>query len=217
MKRLTWLFLAMIVVGIAIQACSDSKTYAEQLKDERNAINRYLTDNKIKVISVEEFEKDTFTSTVENEYVLFSSVGIYMQIVNRGSGDTLKNRDEVLVRFLEYDIMSGDTTGATNCYSDGSVDAFYYTHPNNSYYEYGAGQFVTENGVWESRLMGYYSANYNMALSQLASVPMGWLVPLKYIKHNAHVKVIVPSKQGHAYAMKAVYPYLYDLRSIKIR
>lgn len=219
MKKLTWFFLSFLLAGIAFQACDDSKTYAEMLEDERNAVNDYIKEQKIKVISQEEFEKDTITNVDENEYVLFPSTGVYMQIVNRGTGDTLKTRDEVLVRFLEYDIMADDTTYASNYNKDGQVDAFYYTHPDNSYYTYGAGEFLLNvGGTIESYLTYYYSTLLSsVSISQMASVPTGWLVPLRYIRSGAHVRVIVPSKQGHAYAMQQVVPFYYDLRKITIR
>ena len=35
------------------------------------------------------------------------------------------------------------------------------------------------------------------------------------MRNNAHVRLIVPSKMGHSYAMQNVYPYYYDLRKIK--
>lgn len=217
MKKLTRIFLSLLLAGIAFQACDNTKTYAESLEDERNAINDYIKANKIKVISVEEFEKDTVTNVAENEYVLFPATGVYMQIIDRGTGDTLKNRDEVLVRYLEYDIMADDTTYASNYNIDGRVDAFYYTHPEHAYSTYGAGQFLYNNESNESYLVYYYVSVGGERVEMMLSVPTGWLIPLRYIRDKARVKVIVPSKQGHAYAMNHVLPYVYDLKRIRIR
>lgn len=208
MKKLFFVFISFLVVGALFQACSDSKTYAEMLEDERNAINDYIKLHNIKVISVEEFEKDTITRCYpaypsENEYVLFSN-GVYMQIVSRGEGDTIKNRDEVLVRFLEYDIMAGDTTYASNYNQDGRVDSFYYTEDGSS----AGGKLV------DSWLAYVYSTYYS---SNNTTVPAGWLVPIRYIKDMARVKLIVPSKMGHTYASQQVYPYFYDMRRYQIR
>lgn len=208
MKKLFLVFFSMVAIGALIQSCSDSKTYAEMLEDERRAIGDYINKHNIQVISVEEFEKDTITRCWpdypdKNEYVLFSN-GVYMQIVNRGEGDTIKNRDEVLVRFLEYDIINKDTTVASNYNLDGRVDSFYYTEDGSS----AGGKFVDS---WLKYVYEYY---YGTATT---TVPSGWLLPIRYIKDRARVKLIIPSKMGHAYASQAVYPYFYDIRRYQIR
>ncbi|NDV66968.1 DUF4827 domain-containing protein [Bacteroides sp. 224] len=213
MKKLLFLFFSLLALGAAFQACSDSKTYAEMLEDERNAINKFIREHNINIISQEEFEKDTITDVSKNEYVLLSN-GVYMQIVDRGTGDTLKSRDEVLVRFIEYDIMESDTTYASNYNVDSSVDAFFYTFNSSTSY----GQFATDtSGGIESRLAWFYYNYYNISASNLSSVPAGWLAPLRYIKDRAHVKLIVPSKMGHYYGQQYVYPYFYDIRKYQIR
>lgn len=58
------------------------------------------------------YAQDSTTNVEENEYVQLAS-GVYMQIVDKGSenaADTVKNNDEVLVRFMEYSILDKDTT-----------------------------------------------------------------------------------------------------------
>ena len=57
----------------------------------------------IKVISFEQFqEQDSTTNVKDNEFVLFSDNGVYMQIVEKGNGDVLKDgRYEVLARYVE--------------------------------------------------------------------------------------------------------------------
>jgi hypothetical protein len=109
------------------QACDDTKTYAEQLEDEDNAIKDFISKNNIKVLSLADFEaKGTTTDLKTNEYVALSG-GVYMQIVDKGTGDSIKNNDIVLVRFMEYDIMSQDTTSVSNYDVDGWVDEFRYS------------------------------------------------------------------------------------------
>ena len=57
MKKLVFLFLSLLTAGSLFQACDDSKTYAEMLEDEKNAVSQFIKDSAIHVISVEEFEK----------------------------------------------------------------------------------------------------------------------------------------------------------------
>ncbi|WP_367971186.1 DUF4827 family protein, partial [Bacteroides caecimuris] len=51
MKKLVFLFLSLLTAGSLFQACDNSKTYAEMLEDEKNAVNNFIKDNDIRVIS----------------------------------------------------------------------------------------------------------------------------------------------------------------------
>lgn len=196
MKKIIPLFFLLLVCGLVFQACNDSESYADMLEKEKRAISKFIKDNDITVISASEFEKnDNKTDVSKNEYVQFSN-GAYMQIVEVGTGDSIRNRDVVTVRFVEYDIMLGDTT-LTNYSLPTWLDVFDYTVSGTTSY----GQFR----------QGLLAENY-----ETSQVPEGWLVPLQFIKSGARVKIIVPSKIGHSSAMQYVYPYFYDLRRIQV-
>ena len=199
MKKLTLFFLSLLALSLGFQACDDSKTYAEMLEEEKDGINDFIKKEGIKVISQTEFyAQDSTTNVEENEYVQLAS-GVYMQIVDKGSenaADTVKNNDEVLVRFMEYSILDKDTT-LSNLNAVETVDAFRYAVTSSSI----AGTFL------QGYMMTYYSS---------PTVPAGWLVPLTYVRNMAHVKLIVPSKMGHQTAMQYVYPYFYDIRKLQI-
>ncbi|MDR0988190.1 MAG: DUF4827 domain-containing protein [Prevotellaceae bacterium] len=198
MKKLIFLFAAVLTCGAFFQACSDQKTYAEMLEEEQDAIDAFIKDRDINVISQTEFLKDTLTDTARNEYVQLAS-GVYMQIVDRGSknlADTVKKNDLILVRFMEYGLLEGDTT-LSNLTSPETVDEFKYTVSSTSI----AGIFTS------GFMLNYYSSS---------AVPAGWLVPLVYVRDRAHVRLIVPSKMGHSTAQNYVYPYYYDIRKYQI-
>lgn len=208
MKKLISLFLFLLACAFAFQACSDSKTYAEMLEDEKKAISAFIKEHNIAVISAEEFEKNGFETNVDkNEYVQLSN-GVYMQIVSKGDpdSDSIRNRDVVSVRFVEYDIMEKDTTAASNYDIPDWLDSFDYTISGTTVY----GRFRSAPGE-----MGWFTRTY-WSNNQPPAVPEGWLSSLKFVKHKSHVKLIVPSKAGHAVAMQYVYPYFYDLRRITV-
>lgn len=70
MKKLTLLFVTLLCLGFMFQACDDTKTYAEQLEDEDNAIKDFISKNNIKVLSLADFEaKGNTTDLKTNEYV----------------------------------------------------------------------------------------------------------------------------------------------------
>ncbi len=219
MRKLAFLCLSLLLIGGVFTACDNTKTYAEMLDDERNDISRYIRDNGITIISVDEFEKDTVTDVLKNEYVGFSN-GLYMQIVKRyddklyaslEDAPQFENNNLILSRFVEVYIADNDTTAASNVcnpypYLNLYPDGFRYT--DNGYTKYG--QFVAEPGL------AYYF-NYGMAYWYESSVvPSGWLQSLTYIRDGAHVRLIVPSKIGHNTAQSQVYPYFYDIRKFSI-
>lgn len=199
MKKLLLLFFILLAVGFSFQACDDTKTYAEMLEEEDDAIADFINKEGIKVISQTEFfDNDSVTDVENNEFVQLSS-GVYMQIVDKGSdnpADTVKNNDLVLVRFMEYSLLDKDTT-LSNLTLPYLVDEFKYTASSSSI-----------AGIFIQGLM-YMAYGYT-------AVPAGWLVPLPYVRDKAHVRLIVPSKMGHQSAMQYVYPYYYDITKYQI-
>ena len=64
-------FLCLMLIGLMMVAsCNDEETYADQKKRERSAINKYIADSAVTVISEDEFLKDTTTDVKKNEWVL---------------------------------------------------------------------------------------------------------------------------------------------------
>ena len=51
MKKLTLFFLSLLACGLAFQACDNTKTYAEMLEDEKDAIKAFIRDSSITFIS----------------------------------------------------------------------------------------------------------------------------------------------------------------------
>lgn len=72
----------MLVIGVVtIISCNYDETYADQKERERNAIAKFVSDSAIHVISEEEFANKGYTTDVsKNEFVLFESKGVYMQM-----------------------------------------------------------------------------------------------------------------------------------------
>lgn len=206
MKKLNLIIMTLVAV-MALAACNDSVTYADLKKKERNAINRYITSHKIQKITEAEFEKKGFvTDTTKNEYVLFESTGVYMQIVRKGGGEKLKDGETatVLCRFKEYNILEGDS-------------ALQLT--NITQYSWQVDKMSVKNtsGTFTGSFIKGESLMYTKYSSQ--AVPSGWLVPLSYInlgripkgEEIAKVRLIVPHTQGQSDASQNVYPCLYEI------
>lgn len=210
MKKLIFLFLSVIAAGSLFQACDNSKTYAEMLEDEKNAVNKFIKDSAINVISLEEFERDTITDLSRNEYVAFSN-GVYMQIVDRGNADdpedTFANNNNVIcARYLEKNIASNELTcfnvvlpeyiNASDYYR--SPLTFRYVNENSSAYGIVLSTPLDYDYLWTANSYG-------------TAIPGGWLLALPYLRDNAHVRLIIPSKMGHSISQQNVIPYYYDI------
>ena len=209
MKKLIFLFLSVIAAGSLFQACDNSKTYAEMLEDEKNAVNKFIKDSAINVISLEEFERDTITDLSRNEYVAFSN-GVYMQIVDRGNADdpedTFDNNNVICARYLEKNIASNELTcfnvvlpeyiNASDYYR--SPLTFRYVNENSSAYGIVLSTPLDYDYLWTANSYG-------------TAIPGGWLLALPYLRDNAHVRLIIPSKMGHSISQQNVIPYYYDI------
>ena len=213
MKKLFYLSALIYVLTLGLQSCNNGKTYAEMKEEEADAINKFILENDIKVISEKEFiENDTITA--ENEFVLFDKSGVYMNIQYRGDSEILKEgRYNISSRFIEIcikdvsdmQITAGDTL-ASNRYSP-----------------------YSENFLLTVGSSGSYSASFtDMAQSAMyeaystSAVPNGWLVPFAYLKMKsyisaapsdkiARVRLIVPHSEGTYYATQYVYPCYYEI------
>lgn len=198
MKKLTLLFFFLTALCVAFQACDDTMTYAEMKEREDDAIDAFIRDSSITVITQSEFyAQDSTTNLERNEFVQLAS-GVYMQIVDKGiEGDTVKNNDEIMVRFTEYNILD-NYLSYSNLTIASMVEGFRYTVSTSSI----AGIFLTDGYA------GYYPST---VLGGSTAVPAGWLVPWNYIYNKSHVKLIVPSDMGTQNAMSGVVPYYYDI------
>ena len=194
MKKQLNLIIMTLIAVVTLVSCSDSVTYADLKKKERNAINRYISNQKIQKISEAKFEEQGFsTDTTKNEYVLFESNGVYMQIVRKGEGASLKPGETatVLCRFKEYNILEGDS-------------AIQLT--NITQYNYMVDKMTVKNtsGTFTASFISGESLMYTRYSSQ--AVPSGWLVPLSYInlgripkgEEIAKVRLIVHIRRDRA-------------------
>ena len=226
-------FLCTVVVailaGFALQSCNDDDNYGERKKKERKIISSFIKKgttilagdandtlvsvNPIKVMPVkrrlelirhaEINDHLIIEDDFENEFVYFPNTGVYMQIVRKGVGTKLQNKETatILCRFIEVNLR-GDSIQASNqnSYTTAIPDVMTVSNTLGTF----TGSFVS--GIMYS----YYGA----------SVPSGWLVPLSYVNIGrqetpdekiAKVRLIVPDSQGQKNASENVYACFYDI------
>ena len=195
-----WGILSIVLV--ALLACDDTVTYSEMKEKEIKLVKNFIAQQKINVISYEEFIKDTITETTngKNEYVEID--GCYLQILRNpksASDGRQMNEGEIvnmIARYYEYNISEADTISGNINDTD---------NPDIMRVKY-------EYGVYSASFTdGYMKAIYGDA------VPQGWLVPLQFLYFTRHqsqaakVNVIVPHTKGTSEASSYVYPCFYQI------
>lgn len=207
MKKTLFALLSVAVLLLS-SSCNHTETYAEQIEKENNAINRFIKERGIKVISETEFEQKGYTTNVsQNEYVLIKSSGVYFQVMRKGCGEAIKSGEttKVICRFSERNIMT-DTLTLDNAHS-----YYYSTLPEKMTVTNTSGTFSASFDTSSSLMYQAYGS---------ASVPSGWLAPMPYINIGrpqnegdeiAKVQIIVPHSQGHQYSSQGVYPCFYTI------
>ena len=206
--------LLMLFSGILLlTACDNTETYSDLKEAERDAINRYIATNGIKVISQSQFSSQgETTDTAKNEYVYMDKSGVYMQIVRKGCGSLIKDGEslDILCRFSEYNIKQ-EMLMIRN-------DIPYYIVIGNTSYDYSSfPDKMTVQRFGSTFTASFVSGAMSMYHSS-TSVPAGWLVPLQYINIGrwsegevAKVRLIVPHSQGTVDASSTVYPCYYEI------
>ena len=196
---LKYLFFLPMLATLLV-ACDDAVTYSEMKEKERDAVNKFVKDNGIKIISYADFiANDTVTDVANNEFVEVDDV--YMQILNnpKDASDARKilpgDTRNMLVRYHEFNIMEGDTISSNNFMPD--ADEMRVTNTDGSY-----------SATFTSGVMASIYGN---------AVPTGWLTPLNYLYFTrktdnlAEVILIVPHSKGTVTASNQVYPCLYRI------
>ena len=211
---------------LSFAACNDSETYKDKRDRELDSISSFLRKENIKVISEDEFtrrwndnQRLTDTAKNNNEWVLFNSNGIYMQVIDQGCGDYIKKGEtaDVLVRFDEYNLsyaaeMSNKCLTLSNNVPAYSyyVDKMSVTNTSGTF----TGSFVNP----KASLM---ALTYNSSYTGISStVPSGWLIPFSWVKIGrpktaddriAHVRLLVPHSYGTTSASGSVQACVYDM------
>ena len=225
MKNFLFAMIAFAAV-LSFAACNDSETYKDMRDRELDSISSFLRKENIKVISEDEFtrrwndnQRLTDTAKNNNEWVLFNSNGIYMQVIDQGCGNYIKKGEtaDVLVRFDEYNLsyaaeMSNKCLTLSNNVPAYSyyVDKMSVTNTSGTF----TGSFVNP----KASLM---ALTYNSSYTGISStVPSGWLIPFSWVKIGrpktdddriAHVRLLVPHSYGTTSASGSVQACVYDM------
>ncbi len=195
MKRLNYLFVAMALCMGFFASCDDTKTYAELLQAEKDAISRFLDEQNIDAEYIDDDEIQTYFKDSNNfeegstrlevgKWYHFE-FGIYMKI--NSLGDTAKmyrndlNNPNIVVRYdscynlLEYKNLSSPSTDNLNNFAAWTLTPWKKTFKNEPTSRYGVGIDF----------------------------------PVNFVGVGGEVSVIIPSKQNISEIAQAVIPLYY--------
>jgi len=109
MKKWTLGFVTIAVISCISFSCNKTKSAQELLKEERRAIERFITTNNLVVLR--DYPKNGIFA--KNEYYR-TDEGLFIQVVDSGNGTRVQYRNDVSLRFehLQYikSTVQGDTT-----------------------------------------------------------------------------------------------------------
>ncbi|MCR5712512.1 MAG: DUF4827 domain-containing protein [Prevotella sp.] len=206
--------LLVLLCGILfLTSCNKGETYSDLKDAEREAINRYISKNNIKVISQTQFtDQGETTNVANNEYVYLDRSGVYMQIVRKGCGEKVKDGEtlEILCRFSEYNIKENKLVTRNDI-------VYFYDASYGNYSSLPDKMMVERIGNTYTGSFVYGLMSYTHSST---SVPAGWLVPLTYVNIGrpvndddeiAKVRLIVPHSQGTVDASSSVFPCYYEI------
>lgn len=182
MKRISYLFLLVFLTSLLASSCSNTKTYAELLKEEQNLIDTYIKRNNIQVVT--SFPINTpWVVDGKDVYVLTTS-GLYFHMINPGDKsilDTLQLKNLVVPRFKQYtlDVVS-DTISNWNTTDYPYPSDFTYgdlTQSCKAFHE--AASYMKRNDS-EAKIIVPSKIGFNTEL--MSVTPLGYDLKIKFKK-----------------------------------
>ena len=171
MKKTAIFVLSFIALGFIYLSCENQKTAQEYIREEKKAIDRFITRMEIDVIS----KYPTNHQFAENEYFK-TNEGLYFQVVDSGRGKKINpfiDIEDVQVRFGFLVNVKSYVSG----YRDSIVPPESILPMN----------FLSG----PSGIYGQPDPAYNFSC-------VGWAIPLQYVNEGAVVNMIVPSSLGNS-------------------
>lgn len=174
-----------IMLLLSLASCENTKSYSELLKEETEAVNWYLAQNKV-VTSVP--EDSVFILGDDAPFYRMNADGtVYMRVINPGDKEKRpKKGDTVFFRFMRKNI--------NYLYQGMTV----------------AGEGNAEN--MNSSLNGTSLVYGNTTLTSTTQYGEGLQVPLGYLGYDCEVDLIVKSTMGFTSDISNCIPFVYNIR-----
>ena len=179
--------VAYLVAGIAavlaLGSCSSGVSYAELLRDERKAVNKYLAYQRVEL----DIPADTIFETGPDApyYRLDEDGNVYMQVVRAGSLDNRPaSQQKIYFRVKYFDLLD---------------------------WEHGVEPSYMGN-VGDSQIQSSYFIYGNFDLQVSYQWGYGLQMPLQFVGIDSEVNLIIKSQYGFSNEISNVVPYHFNVR-----
>lgn len=167
---------------LVFTGCKDTKSYAELLTEETQAINVFLS-NQTVILDIPEDNKLIYGEDAPY-YRIDPDGNVFLQVIDPGDSQKVADDTMVFFRFTRYNISEYASTG-----------------------ELGVGSGNAQNVTQGSASFRFN----NFTLSSSSQWGSGLQLPLNYVGLNSHVRVLIKSQFGLTSEISQVIPYLYDI------
>jgi hypothetical protein len=185
MKKIIGVIFAFIGFAIVFAACSKD-SYADKLEKEDKVLKRYIKEQGLKI-------RDDYPASrlfADKEYFKDPSTGIYIHVIDSGSGDKIKKGNIVYMRYYDTRLLISEPD-SINSNDKQNMDEFasmYMTFGNASSYT---------SSDYSSSLGSYYMY---MFLSPACARPLDF-----NLGDKAEVSLLVPFINGSYYQQYSGY------------
>lgn len=185
MKKYLLAAVALIALAAIASSCSDSKSYAELLQDENQAVNKFLVQHRV----VDGLPPNNDFEVGEDApyYRLDEDSNVYMQVLDKGSDQKPEKNDRVYFRFTRYSL-------------------FYYIVGDDEY-----NATIGSGNADNMNTQSTYFLFDNTSVSESTQYGTGIQLPLHYLGYGARVNIVIKSQAGPSSDMSYVVPYLYTI------
>ena len=178
-----YLSLLLVIFAVAASSCSDKESYSDLLNSERDAVNAYLSTQRV----VNNIPADTVFETGPDApfYRIDPDGNVYMQVIKAGSKtNKAKTSQKIYFRYSRYNLQ----------------------------YWYKYNEWVAEGNSTEMSLASSYFLYADFSLQLSSQWGSGIQLPLSLLGIDSEVNEIIKSQYGQTSEISQVQPYLYHLR-----
>lgn len=183
--KFKFVLLSLVAVVCCTSSCSDNKSYAEQLADERVAVNLFLAGKKV----INEIPADSILQTGKDApyYRIDENGNVYLQVISNTGLDQRPKTDELIYfRYMRFNIVDWCVNGEDDITLVGNMNDM--NNPT-TYFLYD---------------------NYSVDVSSQCGE--GIQLPLKFVGMGSEVNVIIRSQVGISDEIADVQPYHWHIR-----
>ena len=174
-----------VLLSLVAVVCCDNKSYAEQLADERVAVNLFLAGKKV----INEIPADSILQTGKDApyYRIDENGNVYLQVISNTGLDQRPKTDELIYfRYMRFNIVDWCVNGEDDITLVGNMNDM--NNPT-TYFLYN---------------------NYSVDVS--SQYGEGIQLPLKFVGMGSEVNVIIRSQVGISDEIADVQPYHWHIR-----